>query len=186
MPLSELLAMAHPNNPKEHDLDALSDSFVRFGFVAYPTIDEATSTMAAGHGRCLALARIRNAGAAPPRGVEERGMEWWVPVVRGVSFKSATERDAYVLADNQHVMAGGWKFDVLADMLRQLKESEDGFSGLGFETVEIDSLLGNYIADEPPDDGFDPEQRTRGDGDRPTTQITATITCPNCKHTFQR
>ncbi len=184
MSLSDCIAIAHPRNPKEHALAALSDSFVRFGFVAFPTIDEATQTMVAGHGRCEALAQMKFGGMSPPRGIEIRDGDWFLPVVRGVRFQSELERDAYVVADNQQVLAGGWHFDQLADLLRELKDAPNGFDGLGFETVEIDSLLGNYIAD-PPDDGFDPEVRTHGGGGAPP-EIAVTVTCPECGHRFVR
>lgn len=183
--LDDALAMAHPKNPKEHDLDGLVDSLARFGFVAPPTVDEATLTMVVGHGRCEALKRMKDAGAAPPeRVVVGKDGAWWVPVIRGVAFHSERERDAYVVADNQHTIAGGWKFEALSEMLASFKETELGFDGLGFAQVELDSLFGNVEHDDPPD-GVDPE-----DGDdsqeKPKTTIVATVTCPNCKHEFQR
>lgn len=189
MPLADLLEMRHERNPKEHDLDSLIASFKRFGFTAAPTIDEATATMVAGHGRCEALEMMRVATQPPPAGVEERGTTWFVPVVRGISFKSERERDAYVIADNQNVMAGGWKFDVLAQLLGDIK-NDGGFDGLGFEKIELDALLGQ-LPPESPNDGFDPESQAPGGGprdddNRGRTQITARVECPNCKHVFER
>ncbi len=181
IPLSQCMAMAHQKNPKDHDVDALIASFARFGFKAYPSIDEATQVMVSGHGRCEALSRLRSEGKSPPIGISEVGTEWMVPVIRGLSFSSESERDAWVLADNQHVMAGGWHFDLLADMLHDLKDG-DGLDGLGFETVEIDSILGNYVA-ESADDGVDPEDKST---DGPRTMITATVECPSCGHMFER
>lgn len=136
MPLSELLARKHLKNPKEHALDALDDSFTRFGFTAAPTIDETSGVMVAGHGRCLALEARRARGVAPPKGIEERGTEWYVPVVRDVSFENDNERDAYVIADNQHVIAGGWNFDALTAMLGDL----DSYEGLGFEPADLSAF----------------------------------------------
>lgn len=190
VPLAELLAMRHQRNPKEHDLESLTASFKRFGFTAAPTIDEATQTMVAGHGRCEALELMRTKAMSPPAGVEERGTTWFVPVVRGVTFKSERERDAYVIADNQNVMAGGWKFDVLAQLVGELKD-DGGFDGLGFEEIELNALLGQ-LPPETPSNGFDPEASEGnsprgGDGDnRGRTQITARVECPNCKHVFER
>ena len=191
MSLADLLEMRHERNPKEHDIESLIASFKRFGFTAAPTIDEATVTMVAGHGRCEALEQMRAKAMPPPAGVEERGTTWFVPVVRGVSFKSPRERDAYVIADNQNVMAGGWKFDMLAQLVGEL-QNDGGFDGLGFEKIELDALLGQIPA-ELPSDGFDPEDRpgnsaggAAGDDNRGRTQITARIECPNCKHVFER
>ena len=109
MRLIELLKKRHPGNPKEHNVLDLVDSFYRFGFVAFPTIDETTDVLVAGHGRCEALETARASGRKPPRGIEvaESGNDWLVPVIRGVSFESTKERDAYILADNQHVISGG-------------------------------------------------------------------------------
>lgn len=184
MTLTACLEMRHRKNPKEHDLPKLLESFKRFGFVAFPTIDDATNVMVAGHGRCEALKQLRNAGEPPPPGVVEVDGDWVVPVIRGVEFKNERERDAYVIADNQHAIAGGWKFDVLAETVTRLKD-DGGLDGLGFEAVEIDSLLGNYVPDMP-DDGHDPEDSRPSDSDGPRTQITATITCPECGHQFTR
>lgn len=139
--LSQLMAMAHKKNPKEHDIDEIIASFGRFDFVAFPTIDEATQVMVAGHGRCEALQTMKDRGDAPPGGVElGADGEWMVPIVRGVSFRNEHERDAYVIADNQNVIKGGWKFDALTEMLQEL-ESEGGFEGIGFDQIELASLL---------------------------------------------
>lgn len=189
MPLSQLLAMAHPKNPKDHDIESLIAAFVRFGFKAPPSIDEVTMTMVAGHGRCEALERMRTTAQSPPDGIEEKGTEWLVPVVRGMEFKSERERDAYVIADNQQVMAGGWRFEVLSELIGQLRD-DGGFSGLGFEEIELNALLGQYNEGDP-SGGMDPEANEGNDpGDSGTnkgrTQITARIECPNCKHTFER
>lgn len=190
MPLSELTKMAHKRNPKDHDLDSLIASFKRFGFKAAPTIDEASQVMVAGHGRCEALAKMRQALDAPPEGVRIDGIEWLVPVVRGLDFKSERERDAYVIADNQNVMAGGWRFDLLSTMIGELRD-DGGFEGLGFEKIELDALLGQ-LPQEGPDDGFDPEvDRTdppRGgvNPDKARTEITARIECPHCGKMIER
>lgn len=195
MALPALLAMAHKRNPKDHDIDSLVSSFVRFGFIAFPTIDEASETMVAGHGRCEGLERMRTVGVVlddksvskdPPAGitVDAHGT-WMVPVIRGIDFKSERERDAYVIADNQNVMAGGWKFDVLSELLGELRD-DGGFDGLGFESIELDALLGQY-EQEPPSDGQDPEQMTTtSSSDRGRTEITARIECPHCHTMFER
>ena len=158
MTLSDCLAIKHKKNPKEHDIAKLIESFERFGFVAYPTIDEATHVMVAGHGRCEALDQMYKSGAEPPAGVSVVNDDWMVPVVRGVSFASETERDAYLVADNQHVMVGGWNFDVLAEVMNSFRTV--GFNGLGFEPVELDSMLKQYTdtaSELAPDGGWDPE-----------------------------
>lgn len=150
MPLDELVERAHAGNPKEHDVEGLMHSFKRFGFVAPPTLDESSGVMVAGHGRVLALVRLRNSGEPPPSGVEERSVDghakWFVPVVRGISFETESERDAYVIADNQHVIAGGWDLDKLRDMLGGL----DSYEGLGFGEPELSAFgIGGPSIDDP-------------------------------------
>jgi len=176
MKLSDCLAMAHERNPKEHNIQSLIAAFQRFGFVAFPTIDESTLTMVAGHGRCRALEVMRARGDAPPSGITAIEQAWSLPVVRGIRFRSKRERDAYVIADNQQVIAGGWKFDLLSELIRELN-SDDGLQGLGFEEIELSALLGQREAEDP-SDGVDPEA-----GDRPEG---ASFRCPHCGEVIER
>lgn len=144
--LDACLAMAHRKNPKEHKLDELIESFVRFGFIACPTVDESTKTMVAGHGRCLALKKMRDDGFAAPNGVRVIGDDWRIPLLRGIYFESEKERDAYVLADNQHTIASGWDLDKLVEFAAGIGTSAADFKGLGFESDELESF--GVIGDE--------------------------------------
>lgn len=180
--LDEALGMANPANPKEHGIDKLIASFNRFGFVAPPTVDEGTKLLVAGHGRCLALAKMRDDGLSPPAGIEVIDGRWMVPLLRGLSFANERERNAYTIADNQLTIAGGWKFDQLSNLLAEFNDQEFGFEGLGFEQLELDSLLGRRNDGEP-DDGDDPED---DDKPGPRTTIVATVECPECGHKFER
>ena len=67
--------------------------------------------------------------------------EWLVPVLRGKAFANDRERDAYVIADNQHVIGPGWNQDALRSILADLDEQEDGLAGLGFDGDELSELL---------------------------------------------
>lgn len=154
MSLDDALDVAHRKNPKEHDVPSLIASFKRFGFVAAPTIDEATSVMVAGHGRCVALAQMRANTEAPPSGIIVQADEWYVPIVRGISFKSERERDAYVIADNQHTIKGGWNLDSLTEMLKSIEES--GFKGMGFDSIDLQSF-----GFQDPADAFDTSDEER-------------------------
>lgn len=133
MPLPALLKMRHPKNPKSHSIDELMISFRRFDFVAPPTIDEATRIVTAGHGRLEALDKLRASGSLPPGNVEDREGVWWVPVIRGVSFKNDKERDAYLVADNAHTMNSPWDQNLLYEMLNSL----DDLEGLGFDENQL-------------------------------------------------
>lgn len=136
--LDACIAMAHPRNPKEHDVPSLVESIIRFGFKAFPSIDEETKVMITGHGRCKALLHMRDEGMDPPDGIEVEGSDWRVPIIRGLRFANAKERDAYVIADNKQGERGGWNLDRLTEMLGGMNDS--GFSGLGFDNVELQSF----------------------------------------------
>src|ERR1700744_4324936 len=139
MPLSACLAMRHRRNPKDHNLDELINSFYSFGFIAPPTIDEATETMVAGHGRCQALEKLRLEKRPPPDRIEVHDDVWYVPVIRGVSFKNERERDRWLIADNKLPESGGWDEQLLFEMLSEF--SDDELDGLGFTDDELEELL---------------------------------------------
>lgn len=164
MPLAQLLRMKHHRNPKLHNHVELASSFRRFGFTAPPTIDEVTQVLVAGHGRLETLEMMREAGQPPPERIELVDDEWMVPVIRGISFKSDRERDAYLVADNQIPIGAGWNRDALSDLLSDLADDdEDGeaLTGLGFEQDELADLLAD--ADDDDAGGSDGSE---GDGGR--------------------
>jgi DNA-directed RNA polymerase subunit RPC12/RpoP len=105
-----------------------------------------------------------------------------VPVIRGVSFESEKERDAYIIADNQHTIAGGWSFDKLTDWVKSFGSSatDDGFRGLGFQSMELDSLLGNF---SQPEELPDEEEQSSGEETVSNDiDVTLNVKCPNCSH----
>lgn len=193
--LDTCVAMAHKKNPKEHDVPALAASFVRFGFIALPTIDEKTQVMVTGHGRCKALVAMKAEGAAPPSGVRVRDDgEWMVPIMRGISFENDRERDAYVIADNQHTINGGWNIDQLSSLLAEIRiDGVEGFGleGIGFDAVELGSLLSQF--NEPEKKPEPPAGETPAAGDpKPEDgdgkfvhhdiNVQTTYCCPKCSY----
>jgi hypothetical protein len=160
-----------PRNPKDHDLPAIRSSFARFGWVEPLVLDEATGQLVAGHGRLEAAQESKAAGAAlPARTRLGAGGEWLVPVLRGVAFKSPDEAEAYLLASNRLVEAGGWDDRGLRDQLQRLASREVNLAGLGWGDEELRCLL-----EEAPD--FQP-----GDGEQPRLDQTLarTVKCPGC------
>jgi len=135
-------------NAKDHDLGLLVQSIRRFGFVAPFLVDEGTGRLVAGHGRAEALAVMRNAGEAPPRGVREQDGRWLVPVVRGLEFGSEAEALAYLVADNRATEAGGWNEAELAEVLAEL-EREVGLLGVGFDQEDLEELLRRLHGEAP-------------------------------------
>jgi len=131
-----------PRNPKGHDLDGLEGSISRFGFVVPIIIDERTKKLAAGHGRVDSLREQKDAAQTPPEYVDIRDGEWFVPVVRGVSFNSDTELEAFLIAANQLTISGGWDNQKLAEIFQSLRaEGEQALQGIGFTDTEIDERL---------------------------------------------
>jgi len=142
MPLADLLKTE--KNPKKHDLPALRASMLRWGFTQPLAIDERTGKLVEGHGRIEVLQEMKKAGGKPPQRVDARGKEWFVPVVRGLSFTTDHEAEAYLIAANQLTTAGGWDDGMLGSMLAELRGANVSFEGLGFDQGKINSMLASF------------------------------------------
>jgi hypothetical protein len=135
-----------PRNPKDHDLGALSQSFARFGYVNPILIDEGSGRMVAGHGRVDLLWHLRNQGQSAPERVRVGADgEWAVPVIRGIRFRNESEAEAYLVADNQLVVLGGWHDNDLYDMLKRHLET-DTLDGMGFNAEDVQELHERLLA----------------------------------------
>lgn len=133
-----------PRNPKDHDLHEIRKSFTRFGFIKPILLDEGTGQLVAGHGRLDTLRLIMSSGGEPPRGVKVENGSWLVPVLRGVKFKDPQEAEAFLLADNRLSEIGGWKNDLLSEMIKELGGEVDLLFGTGFDIddfIPADSKL---------------------------------------------
>lgn len=149
LPIDDL--QGHPENPKDHDLGLLDESFDRFGFTEPVLLDERTGRLIAGHGRLERLRLRRDEGAAAPPGVVvRRDGTWTVPVIRGWSSADDDEARAYLVASNRITEAGGWHDDLLGPLLDDLRRaSEDGLAGIGFSTDDVDALLFGANGSDP-------------------------------------
>lgn len=148
-----------PRNPRDHDLGALHSSLDRFGAFTSPVLqNEATGRLVAGHGRVKALRQRQEAGGAPPRYVRPENGDWLVPVVRGLSFASEQEAEAYLLADNRITNLATDDDAMLAQMLQELAE-QSSLEGTGYDTDDLDDILARLAAatGAPPVDGQAPE-----------------------------
>jgi hypothetical protein len=127
-----------PRNPKQHDVATLKESLTRFGFVAPIVMDDRLGRIVAGHGRLEALLALKaEGGEAPARVKVGKGGAWSAPVLRGVSFESEREAEAYLLADNRLVELGGWDEKGLTDMLANLEDVR----GIGWSVDEVAGML---------------------------------------------
>lgn len=119
-------------NPKQHRVETVKASMCRFGYVAPMILNETTGRLVAGHGRLESLRKAKAEGKAPPTRIRVQNGDWLVPVVRGVSFADDREAEAYLLADNQTTILGGWDDDELHEIITALGK-EDALDGTGFE-----------------------------------------------------
>jgi DNA modification methylase len=158
-PLEDLLAW--PRNPKDHDVGLIEQSIGRFGFVEPLVVDERTGKLAAGHGRTKTAAAMKLAGEEPPVGVKvDAKGRWCLPVVRGIRFANDAELEAYLVASNQAVIAGGWIDETLKDVLVSVgANTEQSLDGTGFDVHDVERLVGQIdkqrgsdAAPEPPRD----------------------------------
>lgn len=128
-------------NPKLHHLGEIHLSMDRFGFTAPILVNETTGRLVAGHGRVDTLKQRQASGAPPPANIRESNGEWFVPVIRGLSFESDSDARAYVLADNRLTELGGWDDVGLAEILKGLAEEDGGLIGTGFDGDDLDEIL---------------------------------------------
>lgn len=109
----------------EPQIAKLVESMQTFGWTIPILIDE-FGLVLAGHGRLLAAAKL--------------DMDT-VPCLVAREWTDAQKR-AYVIADNQLTIAGGWDKTLLREELQGLAELDFNVDMLGFPQVELDKLLG--------------------------------------------
>ncbi len=117
----------YPRNARTHSkrqIEQIAASIQRFGFVNPVLVDDELGIIA-GHGRVEAAKLI--------------GLDT-VPVLR-LSHLNATERRAYVLADNRLAEKAGWDRQLLALELQGLDALDFDLGAIGFETAELDIIL---------------------------------------------
>ncbi|MGH9158154.1 MAG: DNA methyltransferase, partial [Acidimicrobiales bacterium] len=107
MTLDELERRLDPDNPKDHDVGALMESFQQFGYVNPIAINEDTGLVIYGHGRIAAARAAFDAGQDPPDRIWDDGHIWNLMVVRGIHLPAAKGK-AYLIADNRQMELGGW------------------------------------------------------------------------------
>lgn len=142
-----------PDNPKDHDLGALSESLARFGFVAPMGVNELTGKLLWGHGRLAELKRLRKAHDFPPDGIQlDSDGEWLVPVIRGVELSEQNGR-AYLVTDNRLTELGGWREAQLIETLVKIGGPTGvGLRGTGYDGDDLDKLIIDYGQPDIPEE----------------------------------
>jgi 16S rRNA G966 N2-methylase RsmD len=130
------LRRGNPRTHSEKQIRQIADSIETFGFTN-PVLIDSSGTVIAGHGRVRAAKLL--------------GMQA-VPTLRLEHLTEAQIR-AYVIADNKLAENAGWDRDLLSIELQELAELDLGFDleVIGFETAEIDLLIGDAASSEAPD-----------------------------------
>ena len=108
----------YENNPRTHSapqLDRLVRSLQEFGFTNPILVDDDLNVIA-GHGRLMAAQAIDLKT---------------VPTI-SLGHLSETQRQAYVIADNQLALASGWDDDILQSELNALSEAGYDLTLLGW------------------------------------------------------
>lgn len=134
-PLSELIP--YVRNARTHtstQVEQIASSMIEFGFTN-PVLVAPDGTIIAGHGRVLAAERL---------GLTD------VPVIV-LGHLTDAQRKAYVLADNQLALNGGWDLDLLARELRDLQAVGYDLDLTGFADVQVNELLASLEAELPGD-----------------------------------
>lgn len=155
IPLEKLVRW--PRNPKKHAEDNIQRSIERFGFISPILIDETSGRLVAGHGRIDVLTRMKKSNKAAPRNIKIENGEWKAPVVRGVSFNSEAEAEAYLIADNSLTALAGWDDQGLLEMLHDLPADLADIAGY---TDDLIKELEESLKDEA---GVDEEENLNGD-----------------------
>ena len=180
IPLSQ--AQLWDQNPKRHDIGALSRSIETHGFGDPPKYDATLGGLVYGNGRTEALERMQIDGRQPPRGIltTDEG-EWAVPVIFGVDAESEAAAVAFAIDHNNLTLLGG---DLgFEDVLRIW--DEPGLQAVLDTMPDAGDLLASLDADDvaalltgPDFEPVDADEQSRLDEKKH-------VTCPECGHAFR-
>ncbi len=129
-PLERLVP--YSRNARTHSAEQVAQiaaSIIEFGFTN-PVLVDSADGIVAGHGRLLAARKL---------GLAE------VPVIV-LDHLSATQRRAYVIADNKLALNAGWDEAMLREEMASLELDGFDLGVVGFSDEELEALL---AADEP-------------------------------------
>lgn len=117
----------YEKNTRTHSpeqINKIAASITEFGWTN-PILIDGDNNVIAGHGRIMAAKQL---------GITE------VPAI-DLSHLSATQRRAYIIADNQLALESGWNEDLLAQELADLKLDGFDLSLIGFADSDLNAIL---------------------------------------------
>ncbi|MFZ3192802.1 MAG: site-specific DNA-methyltransferase [Moraxellaceae bacterium] len=127
------------NNARTHSdeqVAMIAASLREFGWTN-PILIDSEGGVIAGHGRLLAARKILDAGASAAHWDDPR----LVPVLE-LSHMTDAQKRAYVIADNKLAERAGWDTELLCLELGGLRDDGFDLGLIGFDPVDLDSLLG--------------------------------------------
>lgn len=166
--VSDAVERLWEENPKEHDIGALTRSLQRYGLQELPIFDPillaingARGAIKAGNGRIEALDMMEKAGAELPRGLATTAAgEWAIPVITGVDAASENMARAYAIDSNNLVMAGGtftaldmarmWNNDGYKAILKSLADAQELPETVDGDDLDMLMQIGKPPAKTPP------------------------------------
>jgi ParB-like chromosome segregation protein Spo0J len=133
--LDELIPFAkNSRKHSERQIAQIAASIREFGFTA-PILTDAAGNIVAGHGRVLAARKL---------GLVK------IPTI-DVSYMSAAQRRAYVIADNKLALNATWDDQMLAVELADLGAAGFDLGLVGFSAGELKGLgIGGMVAGDAP------------------------------------
>jgi hypothetical protein len=149
----------------------------RWGFAEPVVIDERTGYLAAGHGRIDTLAQLKAQGKEPPANVQLADLDgdWLIPVVRGNTFNSDSELEAFLVAANRLTILGGWNEPELAGLLQDLAAQDTALlEATGYDADDLQTLLFEL---NPAFNPISEDDVARLDQKKP-------VVCPHCGQEF--
>lgn len=150
-PVAELAPYA--KNARTHSLEQIEQikGLIRLvGFTNPVLVDEAG--IIAGHGRQIAVSEMHEAGE-PVMGPGKRfaippGM---IPVIDGTGM-GATERRAYIIADNAVALNSDWDRALLSGELLALKALDFNLEAIGFDPSALIQFMAGPASDRDPEE----------------------------------
>ena len=124
-PIDKLIPYGrNPRTHSEAQVGQIAGSIQTFGF-NNPILVDTQAGIIAGHGRLLAARKLQLCE---------------VPVIV-LDHLTESQKNAYILADNQLALNAGWDEELLQMELAVLQDEEFNLDLIGFETAELDRLL---------------------------------------------